>query len=140
MDTNNDYASDIARQARQKANGSNLDHVPFTDTAYESLKTRIATYIEELIREAIKTAKREQSDVISAIHVERASTYLVSSTSRRFSRHIGTIGGIILGGSISNVLAIIGTDPRRISTIGGISTTVLLILGAFLVAFHIAKD
>jgi len=111
---------------------------PFSPSAFSELKERISEYIVQLVSEAIKISKRHKADTVSAAHVERASEYLVTSTSRRFFRHLGTVGGILLGASLSNILAM--TVAGRYSTLGTLVSAGLGIIGAFLIALHIAKD
>jgi hypothetical protein len=78
---------------------------PFSENSYSLLKTKIASYVSELVRESIKISKRHHADNVSAAHVEQASEYLVSSSSKKLFRHLGTLGGILLGAAISNLLA-----------------------------------
>ena len=118
-----------------------LQHVkssPFSPSAFSVLKEKISEHIAQLVSEAIKISKRHQADTVSAAHVERASEYLVTSTSKRFFRHLGTVGGIFLGASLSNILAMTVAD--QYSTIGTLVSAGLGIIGAFLIALHIAKD
>lgn len=126
----------IINQAESELAG--IDASPFSHAAFSILKAKISQYIGELTTEAIKVSKRHQADTVSAAHVERASDYLVSSTTRRFFRHLGTVGGILLGASLSNILAM--TVSGQYSTLGTLVSAGLGIIGAFLIALHIAKD
>jgi histone H3/H4 len=111
---------------------------PFSEPAFATLKERVSQYIVELINEALKVAKRHQADTVSAAHVNRASDYLVSSSSRKIFRHLGTVGGILLGAAIGNVLAM--TTSNQFTATSVLVTSGLGIIGAFLIALHIAKD
>lgn len=111
---------------------------PLSAHAFITLKTKIAQHITELINESIKVSKRHRADTVSAAHVERASEYLVSSTSRRIYRHLGTVGGILLGASLSNILAM--TLTAKYTGEGTILSAALGIAGAFMIALHIAKE
>jgi formate-dependent nitrite reductase membrane component NrfD len=115
-----------------------LDPSPFSPNAYSVLRSKIAEHIAELIRESIKVSKRHQSDTVSAAHVERASEYLVSSSARRLFRHVGTLGGIFLGAGISTMLTM--TVAGQYSSLGVLLSAGLGIVGAFMIALHIAKD
>lgn len=126
----------VILQAESELNSS--DSALFSRPAFNILKAKISQYISELVNQSIKVSKRHRSDTVSAAHVERASDYLVSSTSRRFFRHLGTIGGILLGASISNILTM--TLNGQYSTIGTILSAGLGIVGAFAIALNIAKD
>ncbi len=78
---------DITKDAESKLKGVNTS--PFSASASSILKAKISQYLSELIDESIKVSKRHRADTVSAAHVERASEYLFSSTTRRFFRHFG---------------------------------------------------
>lgn len=111
---------------------------PFSTAAFETLKETIGRFISELITESVKVAKRHAADTVSSNHVEKASDYLVTSSGKRFFKHLGTIGGTLLGAGISNILVM--TTNNQFSTISVAVTSGLSIVGAFLIALHIAKD
>ena len=115
-----------------------IDPGPFSVSAFDFLKTKIAEYIIQLVTEAIKISKRHKADTVSANHVQRASEYLFASTSKRIFRHLGTVGGILLGASLSNILSMAGTN--QYTTPGILISSGLGIIGSFLIAIHIAKD
>lgn len=115
-----------------------FDSSPFSPTAFDLLKAKIAQHVRELVNESVKVSKRHRADTVSAAHVERASEYLVSSTSRRIYRHLGTVGGILLGAALSNILAM--TLAAQYTGGGTILSATLGIVGAFVIALHIAKE
>nr|VFJ45837.1 MAG: hypothetical protein BECKFW1821A_GA0114235_101121 [Candidatus Kentron sp. FW] len=115
-----------------------LDPSPFSPPAFKTLEIKIGEYVSELVNESVKVSKRYRADTVSAAHVERASEYLVANTSRRVYRHLGTIGGVLLGAAISNILAM--SLAGQYTGEGAISSTVLGVIGAFMIALHIAKD
>lgn len=127
-----------AAVARAEAQLSARDSSPFSPPAFSALKGKISEYVVELVNESIRVSKRHVADTVSAAHVERAAEYLVSSTSRRIYRHLGTVGGILLGAALSNILAI--TLAGQYTGGGTIVSAVLGIAGAFMIALHIAKD
>ena len=115
-----------------------LSCFPFSKGAKDLLRRKRRKYIIQLISDSTKFAKRQGVDEVSAIHVEQASINLTHNTSRRFFKHIGTLGGILLGASLSALLAMISTNrysPASILIPAGVG-----IIGAFMIAFHIAKD
>lgn len=114
------------------------DPSPFSYSAFDMLKAKIAKYVSDLINESVTISKRHRADTISATHVEDASGHLITSTSRRLYRHLGTIGGIILGAALSNILAMSLTAQYKGDRV--ILFAVLGIVGAFLIALHIAKE
>ncbi len=126
----------VIREADQQLN--NMNSSPFSPQAFDALKNKIAQYVNELVNESVKVSKRHRADTISAAHVERASEYLVSSTAKRFFRHLGTVGGILLGASLSNMLAM--TLSGQYTGGGTILSASLGIIGAFTIALHIARD
>lgn len=115
-----------------------FDRSPFSQPAFDILKTKISEYVTDIVGESIRISKRSNTDSVSEFHVKLAAEYLTTSSSRRIFRHIGTIGGIILGASLSNILGMTLTNSY---TGGGvILSAILSISGAFMIAFHIAKD
>jgi hypothetical protein len=129
---------------RQLLRNSSTQHLPkggtdpFSPAGFEQLRYCIEEYIDALTGESERIAKRAQADTISRAHVEDASRHLLSLTGRRFFRHLGTIGGILLGTALAQAVAMISSTQV---TVPGVALSVGLgIIGAFLVAFHIAKD
>jgi hypothetical protein len=117
---------------------STLAESPFSPAAFETVKEKITQYIADLIFESAKIAKRHSADTVSSSHVEQASNNLVSSSSKKLYRHFGTIGGILLGAGVSNILAM--TTSNQFSTLSVSVTSALSIMGAFLIALYIAKE
>jgi hypothetical protein len=112
--------------------------MPFSPRAFETLERHINRYIVDLIDQSVKTATLRRSDTVSESHVERASEYLVSDTRRGAFRHLGTMGGVLLGASLSNLLAM--ASAGAYTKLGVLFTTGFGIVGAFLIALHIARD
>jgi hypothetical protein len=123
---------------RSAAQLQTMDSSPFSPAAFALLRSKIAQHISELVDESVKVSKRHRADTVSAAHVERASEYLVSSTTRRFYRHLGTVGGVLLGAALSNILAM--TLAGQYTGGGTILSATLGTVGAFMIALHIAKD
>jgi hypothetical protein len=83
-------------------------------------------------------SKRHRSDNVAESHVEAAVQFLVGDAPSRIFRHLGTIGGVLLGAGLSNFLSMITT---KVFTVPSVAITVALaVIGAFLVALHIARD
>jgi len=116
----------------------NLDPGPFSPQAFHALKMKVSGYVRALVVESARISRRRRADVISASHVEQASDYLVTSSSRRWLRHLGTVGGIFLGAALSNFLAM--TTSSQYTTTGVVVSATLAIIGAFGVAFHIGRE
>jgi len=111
---------------------------PFSNAAFAVLRAIISSFIAELIAESRRVAQRYQADTVSAAHVERAGEYLVTSSTRRLFRHLGTVGGILLGAGLSTLLSMATAETfARLPTLLAVSVG---IVGAFLVALHVARD
>jgi histone H3/H4 len=115
-----------------------IDPLPFSEPAFARAKEKVEEFTRQLAVESIKTAKRHRADTVSSADVEHASQYLVSSTSHKIYKHVGTLGGIMLGAGFSNVLAMMTTG--QFTTTGVASSCLLAAVGAFMVSFHIAKE
>ena len=110
----------------------------FSKNAKDVLRRKIRDYISQLISDSIKLSKRERADTVSAIHVEQASSNMKYYPTKRFFRHLGILGGIPLGACLSTLMTMISSD--RYSAAAVFISAVLGIIGAFMVALHIAKD
>lgn len=137
--TNESYTENI-RQIIETAdrNLQGVDQTPFTETAFLRFKENVSSYISQLFVESIKTARRHHSETVSTSDVDRASQYLVSSSGHKIYKHLGTIGGILLGAGVSNLLSMVTTNQFNLN--GIIVTVVLAVIGSFLVALHMARE
>ena len=138
--TNSQSHSETLQQIIDTAdrNLQDIDQTPFTESAFLRFKENISSYISQLFVESIKTARRHHSETVSTSDVERANQYLVSSASHKIYRHLGTIGGILLGAGVSNLLSMVTTNQFNLN--GIIVTVVLAVIGSFLVALHMARE
>ena len=124
--------------AAVKGRLSALDGTILSPAAFSLLEHRIEAYITELISESRRVAKRQRADTVSEAHVEQASNYLVDMPRRRLHRHLGTVGGILLGVALSAALSMITTAVY--TTPGFIIILTFAVVGTSLITFHIAKD
>jgi hypothetical protein len=124
--------------AKADARLQGLDGSPFSPAAFRLLKEKVGQHLHELVTESIKVSRGYQADTVSAAYVERASEYLVTSTNGRPVRHIGTVGGILLGAGLSTLLTM--TIAGQFTKGGTLLSVVIGVIGAFMVALHIAKD
>ena len=115
-----------------------IDKTPFSDNAFARAKEKVVEYSVQLIVESIKNARRHQAEIVSTSDVKHASQYLVSSSSHKFYKHVGTFGGLFLGSAISTVLSMITTSQLSLS--GIIVTFILTLVGGFMIAAHIVKE
>jgi histone H3/H4 len=124
---------EAAEQALQKAN-----ETPFTPRAFDNLKDKITEYSVLLITEAVKIAKRHNSETVSSSHIEHASEYLISSPIRKVYRHMGALGGAFLGVGGSSFASMLSTNQF---TPNGVAITfVATLLGGVLTTIHVVKD
>ena len=114
------------------------DQTPFTPQAFANLTDKLGEYSVLLITEAVKLAKRHKSETVSSTHVEHASEYLVSSSSRKLYRHMGTFGGLLLGVAGSNFLSMFSTN--QFSPNGVTITVIATLMGGILTTAHMVKD
>jgi hypothetical protein len=133
---NQDTLKKITQEAESKL--EIIDSSPFSPQAFSLLKEKISEYILELVSESINVSKRHQADMVSCSHVQHAWEYLISNTKQRFFKHIGTIGGIILGASSSNILSMY--SGVQYTSEGTFNLVVMSIIGAILVTLHMSKD
>ena len=115
-----------------------IDPTPFSTVAFDVYKAKVARYMSELFDESIKMSRRHSADVVSAAHVERASEYLTSSPTSRVARHVGTFGGLFLGAGISQILSMAAVP--QFTAVGTLLAALFIVIGAFAVAFHVAKE
>src|ERR1044072_5577404 len=95
---------------RANAKLKKADSTPFSEQAFVEFKEHVEAYAVELITESVKRAKRHQAEGVSSSDVRHASQYLVSRSSHRVYRHAGTVGGLLFGTALSNILSIITTN------------------------------
>lgn len=115
---------------------NNIEPSPFSAQAYGCLRDKITSYIGQLISESVKISKRHKADLVSQNHIERASDNLVSKKRGRLNYLIGTLGGIFLGATVSNIFGMLVLN--QIYTTSGIVITISTgILGAFMIAINL---
>lgn len=117
---------------------ASVDASPYSARAFSLLKEKIEEYVVELVSVSIRLSRRHRADTVSEVHVQQASDFLIEGRGRRFFRHLGTIGGILLGASISILTSMI--QSAKYDTGSTSASVVFGIVGAFLIALHIAKD
>lgn len=130
----------IVAQATQQAEAalSEINLESFSPKAFEAFQRAINWFIAELVDQSVKVSKRHRADNVAESHVETAVQFLVGDAPGRIFRHLGTIGGILLGAGLSNFLSMVTT---KVTTVPSVAITVALaVIGAFLVALHIGRD
>lgn len=125
-------AIERARRELQKA-----ESTPFSEQAFQRLEEHVGSYAVELIIESVKRAKRHQAEGVSSAYVEQASQCLVSNPSHKIFRHAGTLGGLLSGAALSQIVATTSAQSR----ISGIVLTfILTFIGTTLITAHFFKE
>jgi hypothetical protein len=135
----NDSPQSLLVLEQAKKSLSTIDPSPFTPGAFQALTEIINDFIGDLVDESLRIAKRHKSEVVSRNYVHHASEYLISNQPRRIFRHMGTVGGILLGGSLSNILAMAQTG-NSFPLLGTLVSIGVGLVGTALVAVHVVKD
>jgi len=95
------------RQAEKAVADTNSE--PFSPQAFQALQKIVARFISELVEQSVRVSKRHRADSVAESHVESAASYLVGDAPTRIIRHFGTVGGILLGAGLYNLLAMLTT-------------------------------
>jgi hypothetical protein len=123
---------EVAERAENFLEG--VDQSPFSSTAFSVLQERIALYVSELVKESAIIAKRDNADSISTKHVEVACEHLTLRSRGRIYKHLGTIGGICLGASLSTLISMITINQYPSSAV--LISVLLGIIGGALFAIN----
>jgi len=112
---------------------------PFSKHGFHVLQEAISHYIEELVDESIKVSRRNRADDVSATHIEQASHYLIARPHNHVLRHLGTLGGVVLGAGLASVLTY-ASSAIPIPFSAFLISIAFTAVGAFLVAVHMARE
>jgi len=115
------------------------DSAPFSDKAYESLRQKISDYIGNLISESLRISKRNKADIVSQNHIEQANEHLISKRRSKLNYLAGTLGGIFLGATVSNIFGMMALNQTYSST-GIIITVVIGVVGSFLISINLNNN
>lgn len=103
------------------------------------LRQKITDYIGDLISESLRVSKRHKADIVSQNHIEQANEHLISKRRSKLSYLAGTLGGIFLGATVSNIFGMMVLNQTY--TITGIIVTVSIgVIGSFLISFNLNND
>lgn len=110
----------------------------FTDVAFNAFQDQVSSYIRELFNESFNAARRERVDAVSVVHVERAAEFLGVRRSRRFVRHLGSIGGLLWGSGVAVAVPMFSAGSFTPAMV--LVAFVPLICGAVALALHWVHD
>jgi histone H3/H4 len=85
-----------------------IESSSFSSHAVEALADRQEAYIEEVGQEAIRIARRNRADLVSAADVEAADQKLHKGSSSRLGL-LDVLGGAIFGAGLSEFAAVMTT-------------------------------
>src|SRR5688572_5935500 len=97
------------------------------------------SYVITLYRESLRVSKINHTDNISSSHVSIAYNNLIRKKGNKILRLSGSIGGLLLGCSISNLFAMT-TTGQIFSSTGIIATVAITIIGTYLFANQYIKE
>jgi hypothetical protein len=111
----------------------------FSRPASKLFYVQLNKYLVDLERFSRFKAKQGHDDSVSAKHIREAASFL--STSRvvsRFSRSCESIGGIVLGGGISELINLLQDKsyPARLVLL----TAILIAVGAAMIGIFLGRD
>lgn len=83
-----------------------IDPAPFTQTGLQSLIARVEHYIDDLLLESLRIARRHQSETVSPKHVEWAADLVFARRKRRLFTLLGVLGGAAVGAVIQMTMEV----------------------------------
>jgi hypothetical protein len=116
-----------------------LENSPFTKKGFSEYRNNISEYIEDLFQESLKISKRNRTELISASHVKTASFYLIKKSKSRTRNLYNSIGGLLLGVTISNLVSIVALNLQY-NKLGLVVIVFLGIIGSFLLSLGTIKN
>lgn len=128
--------AEVGRAAERLLSGA--APAPFSRSGFRRLRESIDDFVDAVTDEAYRISNRARADTVSAAHVDEAVKHLVAQRSRSVFRHLGAIGGILLGSAVSQLITML--SDAKFTPLGVSLTAVLGVVGAFLVALHMARD
>jgi len=133
-------SGDLPDNVRERAEAAlaSVDPIPFSPAAFDRFKGKVVQYIAALYEESIKISRRLDADAVSASHVEKASDALVSLRSALVARHVGMLGGLLVGVGGSQLTSMVAANTF---TSGGVLLAVTCgCVGFAGLAWHFAKE
>lgn len=111
----------------------------FSDSGLKTLRNKIDEYGRLLAKGAERASRRHRADLISAVDVDSAADFMGSRGPNWSCRLLGIVGGALLGAALSTFLtAALASQPPSVG--GVLLAAITATVGAFMVAFYVAKD
>jgi len=103
-----------------------------SDEARAALLDVHAEFLEDLGVEAVRVAKRNQLDTVSARHIDEARVLVQSGSEPKVIQGVAAVGGIFAGAGAGQFLAVL--SEKEPSTLGYALATLALVAGCLLLA------
>lgn len=124
-----DVVDQISASAQRSLQNTRLP--PFTPKAERQLLDEVSTYVNDLISESVRSARRQGlEEAVGGHHVEGAARHLSSAGGSKFATSLGGVGGILFGAALGNFLTIV--DDNTLSRTTVVVTTSTGLVGAVL--------
>lgn len=115
-----------------------IGSAPFSEAGFRELETKIEQYIDNLIFESVRVMERQSADVVAPRYVVEASESLASGRRSRIYVLVGTMGGILLGASVSSFVDM--AKSQSVTAAQAVTAGVLGIVGAAMIALQFARE
>lgn len=119
-------------------NLESVEETPFSDKGFIEFRNQISQFIIQLFDESFRIARRSNVEIVSPTHIKTASNNIKKTNSTRTSI-LKTLGGLLLGASLSNILSI-SFYSVSYSPIHLILTILFGITGSFLLGFNLFRS
>jgi hypothetical protein len=132
----NDLEKSVKESLREL---ENIEISPFSQNGFTQYKGKISDYIYYLYYESYKIAKQNHSEQISSEHVEFASSKIVKARRSGLNNLLTTIGGILVGATVSNIFSITSFGVTYSNT-GIVLTIAAGAIGSFILGYCLLND
>lgn len=109
----------------------------FSDGGWVRLDVKIKQYVNQLIKESVKVARKHKADSVSPSFVNHASDYLLSGRASWWQKLWEIIANVSLG--IGSTIMISMMLANKYSSVGVIFSVVLILIGVIAVVLQL-KD
>jgi hypothetical protein len=112
--------------------------LPLSEPAKGEMEAQVVLFYKSLLKTAERMAKRHNADNVSAADVTHATGELVNCPRRRFYRHLGAFGGVLVGAALAHLLEI--TYHGRFSALSTVITCLLFVVGGVMLGVNAVME
>lgn len=112
------------------------DHL--TEEARKQYLAALEQFARDLVDQSRLVARREAADVVSQCHVGRGAELLSMGGTSRQGRHLGSIGGILLGTGLAQWIAML--SDAKFSPVGVGTSFLASLVGVAFVVYQWVRD